>query len=431
MITRVGVVGPRDSVELICTVGKEFENQIVILPFVYQHTEETAQIVVQAEQDVDVWLFSGMAPHGIAKNLVKQKAFYPQLNGSILTKVLLEIVFRDQLQLERVSFDTFSERDFLETIEELGLTCSDPLLFPLSGYRPASELIAFHTSLYKEGKTVACATGLRSVYEELKAQGIPVYRISFNRMTIREMFKQACQEGETLHFKRSQIAVQLIQIDELEKYASQSKNAYDLRRLDLKLQELILDYTERLSGSFVALGNGSFLLFSTRGSFEDTPYHPASLLEKITLLAESPANMGIGFGATALAAERNAQLALHHAKKLPGCTAILVNDIGTIEGPLQQPDSISFEYRTQNKEIIEVLKKAGVTISTLNKLISVQKNIGQNSISAADVAEWLGMTERNARRILGDLAECGLAEIIGEEAPASRGRPRKIYRIKA
>ncbi|MCK9911031.1 hypothetical protein MXD81_17915, partial [Microbacteriaceae bacterium K1510] len=57
------------------------------------------------------------------------------------------------------------------------------------------------------------------------------------------------------------------------------------------------------------------------------------------------------------------------------------------------------------------------------------KNIGQHSISAANIAEWLGMTERNARRILGDLAEYGLAEIIGEEAPASRGRPRKIYRI--
>ncbi|MCK9910430.1 hypothetical protein MXD81_14895, partial [Microbacteriaceae bacterium K1510] len=113
----------------------------------------------------------------------------------------------------------------------------------------------------------------------------------------------------------------------------------------------ILDYTERLSGSFVALGNGSFIIFSTRGSFEDTDYHPARLLDKITLLVESTANMGIGFGGTALAAERNAQLALHHAKKGSGCSAILVNDVGAIEGPLQQPESISFEYRTENKAI--------------------------------------------------------------------------------
>ncbi|MCK9907418.1 hypothetical protein MXD63_46400, partial [Frankia sp. Cpl3] len=78
-------------------------------------------------------------------------------------------------------------------------TCENPQLFSFSGYRPASELVSFHTALYRQGKTVACATGLRSVYEELKAQGIPVYRISFNRSTIREMFQQACQEGETLH----------------------------------------------------------------------------------------------------------------------------------------------------------------------------------------------------------------------------------------
>lgn len=36
---------------------------------------------------------------------------------------------------------------------------------------------------------------------------------------------------------------------------------------------------------------------------------------------------------------------------------------------------------------------------------------------------------RDARRILNSLTEQGLAEMIGEEAPASKGRPRNIYRV--
>ncbi|TGU66310.1 hypothetical protein EN829_067200, partial [Mesorhizobium sp. M00.F.Ca.ET.186.01.1.1] len=53
----------------------------------------------------------------------------------------------------------------------------------------------------------------------------------------------------------------------------------------------------------------------------------------------------------------------------------------------------------------------------------------QNYISAAEMAEWMGMTPRNARRILSDLAEHNVIEQIGEETPTNRGRPRKIYRV--
>ncbi len=134
------------------------------------------------------------------------------------------------------------------------------------------------------------------------------------------------------------------------------------------------------------------------------------------------------FGVTALSAERNAQLALGHAKNHRDA-AILVDHDGSIEGPLRQTNSISYEYWTQDKEMSENLKKAGVSITTFNKIISVQKALGQKYISASMIAEWMGMTPRNARRILSDLAEHNIIELIGEETPTNRGRPRKIYRI--
>ncbi|NRG25959.1 hypothetical protein HRF69_02375 [Bacillus circulans] len=66
---------------------------------------------------------------------------------------------------------------------------------------------------------------------------------------------------------------------------------------------------------------------------------------------------------------------------------------------------------------------------SVQKIIDIQKNIGKHAITASDVAEWLKMTPRNARRILTNLEEQGLAKIIGEEVPLTRGRPRKIYQI--
>lgn len=433
MIARVGAVGPKDSIELITEIGKEFQDQLTIIPFVYNNVSETPDIVLREDSHIDVWVFSGQAPYAIAQEQnIKQKALFPQLNGSSLTKVLLEIVYRDRLQLGRISFDTILPHHFYETCTELDLTYDSIQLLSYAGYKPTEELVAFHSERFAQGKVDACATCLRGVYEELKAQGIPAYRITPNRMTIRSMLNLASTAGETLHFKKSQIAVMLIDVEEPGKLIGQNKSSYDVFRLDLQFQDAILDHVEALSGSFVAIGNGKYLVFTTRGAFEsaDASTHPSVLLEKIALITDLQTNIGIGFGVTALAAERNAQIALQHAKKTGNLCAIQVNDMGDIEGPLRQTGSINFNYRTEDIKTSELLKKAGVTITTYNKLLSVQKNLGQNSISAPDIAEWLGMTKRNARRILGDLEEHSLAELIGEEAPTNRGRPRKIYRIK-
>ncbi|WP_319800716.1 helix-turn-helix domain-containing protein [Brevibacillus borstelensis] len=433
MMSRVGVVGPRDSVRLICEVGEEYKDRMQFIPYVYQNAAEASGIVHAAADSVDIWLFSGQAPYAIAKEQIrKQKAFFPQLQGSSLTRVLLELVYRDHRRLERVSFDTISAEAFREMCADLGLPCDQLHLLSYSGFMPSMELIAFHTGLYSQGKVDACATCISSVYDELKAREIPVYRITHDRVAIRTMLDMASQEGEALHFKKSQIAVQMVVVDGLDKLIGENKGIYEVHRLELKLQETILDYVEAQAGAVVPLGNGKHLVFSTRGSFEDNrTFPPSALMERIWLIADLPTHIGVGFGATALAAEKNAQLALLHAKQTGVSNAILVNDEGVMEGPLYTPDSITYQYRTENKEMNQLLRKAGVTITTYNKLLSVQKNLGQNCISAVEAAEWLGMTQRNARRILSDLEKNGLAELTGEEALASRGRPRKVYRLIA
>jgi hypothetical protein len=431
MKIRVGAVGPKDSVNLIGDIAKEFSDHMVIVPFTYNSVEETAEIIQKGKLQVDVWLFSGQAPYAIAKeHQITQKAFFPPLNGSSLTKILLEISYKDRRMLERLSFDTIPGKDINETFAELGLPYEGLHLYSYSGYKPTNELVSFHSSLFQNHMVDACVTCLHSVHQELKRLGIPVYRISPTRMIIRQTLNLARQQGETLHFKKSQIAVQFVQIGEMEKLIVENRVSYDVHRLNLQLQEAILDYTEAISGSFVSLGNGKYIIFSTRGSIEDqNGYHPSVLLEKISLITNLTTNIGIGYGETSLAAEQNAQLALIHARNYGGFCCFLVDHSGSIKGPLQQPDSIVFDYRTDNKELSDKLKKAGVTITTFNKLLSVQKNISQNSITSANISEWLKMTQRNANRILNDLEQQGLAVIIGEESPVSRGRPRKIFRV--
>lgn len=427
-----GIVGPKDTVMLIADIAKEYSDKLDYLPFVYKSSDETIDIIETNQHLVDIWIFSGVTPYVAAqKSTSKQPFFYLELNGSSLANELVKIKYKDQRSLDRASIDLLENYDVYETYHDLDLTYENIYLYEYPGFTDAQEIISFHKNLFNQKKVDVCITCLNFVYEHLTAQGIPVYRVTPTRSNIRQTLNSALQQWETLHFKHSQIAILLVKVEESDKESNHHTISYDLHRLNLELQSAVLNFSESISGSFVTLGVGVFLIFSTRGSLNETGRQVEDLLEKLALITELPANVGIGYGETALIAEGNARIALNQAQNYDSFCAFLVKDDGVIEGPLKEQESISFSYRTENKEVSDKLKQCGVTITTFNKILSVQKRAGNNSITAAILAEWLKMTPRNARRILNGLAEQGIAEIIGEEAPTSKGRPRKIYRVNS
>lgn len=432
MEVRAGIVGPRDSVSLISEiVDTHQEIRIHSIPFIYKNLAETESIVRNNLDLVDIWFFSGLHPYSLAMRAFPDKHhlfFFPELDGSSLMKVFVEIGCRDRHDLTRVSIDMLGRKHVLDAYRDLGLPNNDVYVFEYHGDTPHEEYMHFHLNLLHAGKTDICITGLRSVYEELKVMGIPAYRITPTRTNVKNMLKAAVQQWETFHFKRSQIAVILVQTGNTEQLDGSRSMAYDLHRMNLQLQTAVVDFAESITGTFVPVGIGKFMVFTTRGSLEQEGTRGISLLERLSVITDTPSNIGIGFGESSLAAEENARLALQYSQNYHGFCAFLVDSDGTVEGPLNSDAQISYQYRTQDKKINEALRLAGVSVTTYNRILAIQKHLGNRSVTAADVADWLKMTHRNARRILTSLVEQGLGEVVGEEAPP-RGRPRKIYRI--
>lgn len=288
----------------------------------------------------------------------------------------MEVGYKDSKSLNRMSIDLLKESDVYETYHDLGISYEDIHVHEYLHDTSLQDLLSFHQKLFKEGQVDICITCLYFVYEQLKLQGIPVYRVTPTRSNIRETLKTAIQKWETLHFKQSQIAAIFIKVENMDTNMNHHTISYDLHRLNLKVQDAVLNFSESIFGTFVPLGVGTFVVFSTRGSIKETGQQIGDLLEKLALISELPSNVGIGYGETALAAEENARLALNHAQNYDSFCAFLVDDRGIIEGPLKEQESISFGYRTENKEISEKLKQCGVTITTLNKILSVQKEQG-------------------------------------------------------
>ncbi len=109
---------------------------------------------------------------------------------------------------------------------------------------------------------------------------------------------------------------------------------------------------------------------------------------------------------------------------------MIVQENGVIVEAAGEPEQIAYAYRSNDKELLDKLNKANVSIKTYNKLQALVQRMGWSTFTTSDIATYLSMTVRNAQRIIGSLCEYGLAEYKGEELQAVRGRPKKIYQLK-
>ncbi|RKN81998.1 hypothetical protein [Paenibacillus ginsengarvi] len=425
----VGLVGPSDTVALVQQVGKEWEGRIRLVPFVYEDVEEVATIVTGNRGGIDVWLFTGRLAYELGiPHLPEGGALMIRSSGSALMKALFEAV-RTRGIPGRFSLDSLPEAEVAETLDELRLHESVPIVHPERGYIPSVELVRFHESLYQSGEAELCITHRGHVYEELRRRGVAVIRIVPTVMSIRETLRLASQLGETHHFRQSQIAAIQLQVRNA---FHENTNAYEMHRLNLKLQELLLQFAEHISGALLPTGGATFSIFSTRGAIErNTEFPPSLLFEKIRLLSGGTVHFGIGYGLTAFGAEQNAALALSRTEKHEKGGLVIADETGAIEETFPHLPPLAFQSRSDDPDVIERLKRAGVSAATFGKIVSVQAGTGKQSVTAADLASWLDMTPRNANRLLAELERGGLARVVGEEAPAPKGRPRKLFRIGA
>lgn len=426
---KIGLVGSKDTQEIITQVLNNSNHNLEIVPLSYSNFEETIDIVKQYSSIVDSWLFTGKMPYTIAteKGFV-ENGYFLKLNGMSLSKVLIDISYKHGFNLERISFDTITENELLETYQELTIVSDGTFLLPFASNRTNQEIVSFHESLYQLKKVDVCVTALHSVYQELQKKNVPSFRLVPTKTTIKETLDRISDNSELSHFKKSQIAVVMIQIDELFLLKGEGLMTYDVNRMNLKCQEIIFDYTESIFGSYFPKGIGVFTIFSTRGAIETNESKCFDMLNELRILSDLTVHIGIGYGTTSYSAEKHANLALYHVQQKEENIIAIVNEQGEIQESTSQDASITYQYRTENKELNEKLENAGVNISTYRKLLYIQ-NQSSTSLTASGLSEQLRMTPRNARRILMSLEKQGLAQIIGQETPSTKGRPRYIYTI--
>ncbi|MGP3560207.1 hypothetical protein [Geobacillus sp. BK01] len=429
---RIGLVGPRQSIERVLAVSNEFEHEIEFLPFSYQDAQEVKEIVKKYENEVDGWFFSGPVPYIMARKILRPNAnyVYTPYTGSSLYKCLLQMAYYQNQIVQGISIDMIQSENVEESLLELEIPIENIYVRQFDENYNREELIQFHLQLWRQKKTKGALTSLHAVYQALRQEGVPVYRIFMTKMEIRQALKIIVEKVKSSYFKDTQIGVEIIEIDQFDRMVEKSKTPYYLKHMELKIKQTLLHLVERIDGSLIENGNGRYQIFSSRGAIEREIETLRSTVQQISLDVGAPVAIGIGFGETGYAAEMNARMAVQHAKAKENGGMVAIDDSGLIIESIGQEEELAYAYRSDNKEMLEKLKKANISMKTYKKIEALVQRMGWSGFTTADVASHLSMTVRNAQRIIGGLCEVGLAECIGEEQSAARGRPSKVYKLR-
>ncbi|NPV45008.1 MAG: ArsR family transcriptional regulator [Firmicutes bacterium] len=433
MKLRLGLLGAQDSVRKMKEVAEEYSDRADFVYLPYKNKSETVRLVQENMDNVDVFVFSGKVPYNIAtKNLeIPKPCLYVPHTGTCIYKVLWKIK-EDGIPITGISFDTIEKREIEETLEELGIETNQIYTNVYEGDIDYDELAEYHYDLWREGKTTAAVTCLFTTFAKLKKFGVPVYRATITKSLIRRTIDNAIYEGTGKRLKANQIAVLIADIDNFSKIIKNYVSEYEIQRLKIKLHEILLNYAQSVQGALFSFGGDEYLIFTTRGALEHITdgYKATPLLKSVKDNLEIELSCGIGFGKTAYEAEVNARIGLQYAKDRGGGCAFLVSDERHIMGPIGAENSLTYSICNNNKDILELSEKIGISSVYISKLRSIMNEIGENTINSKDMAYYLNITERSSRRILGLLCESGYADEVGEEKASNRGRPRKVYRLK-
>jgi hypothetical protein len=432
---RVLCVVTPDIVENVKRVASAFDNIIVHL-MTYQNPSEVIELV--ASNGFDVILFGGPLAYNITKENIRRKwisldipvLYIDYTEVSIYKALFSSIDLVSIAEGLRFSIDHPAEADIKECLEELEIRSEQIFSWECSYTDKLDDIASFHYGLWKRGQVDFSMTSVYLIYEKLKKMGAPVIRIVPAKSSIRSGIQRAILMHQAKVAGREEIAVLKGKIAEFTHGTGREDRTDNVHNDAMKL---IQDFSKKVKGKMRWGKSQSEFWITCRKP--DVDKATAMLDEfdvgyKIYSKFGMGSFWGVGYGSSAKHATRQAEVALEASIRHGKYSCHIVDADGNLLGPAGQWESRDFAYRTDNDYILDLSRKTGLGVSTIHKLISLDSRGNELRVTANDIARKFNITSRSARRIISSLEKAGCANVIGEEQPLGKGRPRRLYLLK-
>lgn len=429
MKIKIAVFGREELVgRVIEHIKEQDDDEIDIVPFTFTHAQKTVELIEQAVM-CDVYLFTTPLSFLYAREKITKKRL-PAVTIPYDEYMILTAFYRLQnthdKQIKEFSIDTPAKRPVDEVSNELTIQDHSIYTYRYGGNQDwnIDSITAHHRTLWAEGKIKYVLTSINEVEERLRLQNIPVYPMNIPKSNIEQAIDHARKIAAFHQSKGMQIVTGLIRIKQYDELAAEFGQKLADERMD-ELQQLLHQFADRTNSSILADDN-QIALIGTQDVLHYLKNHlrDLPLLKDIEQKLEMTIDMGFGLGLTAKQAENNAVLALKQCTNTFTSACYILNERQETIGPL------GVEKHIDTSQLYRALiHKAKLNNELSYNFIDFIKLRNNEPFSANDIANFYRVTKRSAERTVYKLLTGKVIEVVGEEKPYQRGRPRKLFKI--
>jgi predicted transcriptional regulator len=418
----IGLVGPEDSVALALRAAAEIGLADSVIARTYATPDQAPELARELDRVCQVVLFTGRVPYTFTKATGDHRAQLDWVahSGIDLYRSLVVLLRTFEGRLPSLSIDTIEGEVVTEVWRDLALDPPTTVL-PLTGddgeleVDSTDEIVAFHLDAWRSGSVEACLTCLRSVYDELVRQDVPVFRVEHTRAAIRDALDRARQVSQTMQTEAQQIAVGLLELAPGEAtWTAPGAHTSAFHHL-----------VDLLHGRVQEVDQRTQMLFTTWGALQtELNRSPGGLLPGT---ARRGLALGFGLGATVPRAEENARRALALAR-LDGTPSVVFTD-GTVRRLDDEHPPGQITLRSTDPGTLGLARALDMSPTSVQRLAVALQSLDTRAVTAQDLAESLRVGLRSARRILVKLERSGIVSRNGSVTGPGAGRPRTVFRV--
>ncbi|MCI2417316.1 helix-turn-helix domain-containing protein [Saccharopolyspora sp. K220] len=364
----------------------------------------------------------GLLPFELARDLLPESVVVAVPQPSALDLALAFARMRAEFPLETpVSIDTFGQEIVNEVTTALGV---DATSLPYAPGQRTADIVEHHRSAMRERGGVVITMRM-DVADQLRPD-VPVINSSTVPSTVRADLHELVLRIHSGQANAFRFTAGIFQVRD-------RASEIDVEQARSGLTNLLL-HNPDMAGAWVENhGRRGLVVFAHKALFERATarWRVVPILRQAEELLGISADAGFGIGGSARTSVSLAERAAARAATESEPSGFLIEDNGVIIGPMNRDQSLAeFTYRDHGAALERLARDAGLSPTTLSRLVAVERNLHGRPVAPSELAALLGITDPSGRRVIRKLQAAGLAVAEGIAQHARKGRPTRLYRLR-
>lgn len=432
----LGIIGPKTSVAEAITYLEKVGLPLLVTALAYDSYTQVPQLLDKSQKNLDAVLFTGMVPFNYAMCFVQPQCPWDviPLDKLSLVFTLLKAGFVKKFDITRISIDNYdgligeAYRELNYSLDDVSIILAPNNIFDKNYLQ---DLLDFHLSQYRAGRTNCVLTGIEFVYNSLSELNIPCMMISKAFDAVIQATNKLLLRQNIDKLENIRIVTLAVYIEYLEDHPAHERNILQILHYKDKVRDSLYVFAQKTGAAIFESGENKFYL-CLHGDYLTAETQNFSSLEIIQVISSvelvKHIFVGIGIAQTAFQAKQHAELGIQHCRKIGRSCAFILDAEKNIFGPVIYGKSTE-NFVQLDVDLHTIAARSGVSVQALSRLYAIIRQYGLETATTKKLAQLYGSSERNLHRILLKLEEAGYVKQTGQENILGPGRPRKIIQF--